>query len=90
MSDDLAPTTRFRVLTGATALLARILLCALTLLGAFWALDVHEIMEWTFFKEQYLGLFFALAMTSIFITVKARVGAADAVIPWFDWILALA
>ncbi len=90
MSDDLAPTTRFRILTGATALLARTLLCALTLLGAFWALDVHEMMQWTFFKEQYLGLFFALAMASIFITVKARVGDADAVIPWFDWILALA
>ncbi|HET9916067.1 MAG TPA: TRAP transporter fused permease subunit [Candidatus Binatia bacterium] len=90
MSDDLAPTTRFRVLTGARALLARFLLCALTLLGAFWALDVHEMLEWTFFKEQYLGLFFALAMTSIFITVKARFADADDGIPWFDWVLALA
>ncbi|HET7005049.1 MAG TPA: TRAP transporter fused permease subunit, partial [Candidatus Binatia bacterium] len=43
-----------------------------------------------FFKEQYLGLFFALAMTSIFVTVKARVGDPDDVIPWFDWILAAA
>lgn len=90
MSDDLAPTTRFRILKGATALLARFLLCALTSLGAFWALDVHEMLEWTFFKEQYLGLFFALAMTSIFITVKARFADADDAIPWFDWILALA
>jgi hypothetical protein len=29
-------------------------------------------------------------MTSIFITVKARVGDPDDAIPWFDWILALA
>ena len=90
MSDDLSPSTRFRSLTGATALLARTLLCALTLLGAFWALDVHELMEWTFFKEQYLGLFFALALTSIFITVKARAADADAVVPWFDWLFAVA
>jgi len=90
MSDDLAPTTRFRSLSGARALLARVLLCALTILGAFWALDIHEWMQWTFFKEQYLGLFFALAMTSIFINVKARSRDADAVIPWFDWLLALA
>jgi TRAP transporter 4TM/12TM fusion protein len=90
MSDDLAPTTRFRNLTGATALLARGLLCALTLLGAFWALDIHETLQWTFFKEQYLGLFFAIAMTSIFINVKARVTDGDTVIPWFDWVLALA
>ena len=71
-------------------MLARLLLCTLTLLGALWALDVHETLEWTFFKEQYLGLFFALAMTSIFVTVKARVGDPDDVIPWFDWILAAA
>jgi TRAP transporter 4TM/12TM fusion protein len=90
MSDDLAPSTRFRSFTGVTAALARTLLCALTLLGAFWALDVHEIMEWTFFKEQYLGLFFALAMTSIYINVKARASDDGAVIPWFDWLLALA
>ena len=77
-------------MTGATAMLARMLLCTLTLLGALWALDVHETLEWTFFKEQYLGLFFALAMTSIFVTVKARVGDPDDVIPWFDWILAAA
>jgi len=89
MSDDLAPTTRFRKLTGASALLARMLLCALTLLGALWALDVHEHLPWTFFKEQYLGLFFALAMTSIFLNVKARAADPDDKIPWFDWLLAL-
>lgn len=89
MSDDLAPTTRFRQLTGAAAMLARALLCALTLLGALWALDVHEHLPWTFFKEQYLGLFFALAMTSIFLNLKARSAAPDDRIPWFDWLLAL-
>ncbi len=90
MSDDLAPTTKFRSLTGAPAKLARLLLCALTLLGALWALEIHDAFSWTFFKEQYLGLFFALVLASIFINVKARAADTDDVIPWHDWFLAIA
>ncbi len=90
MSDDLAPTTKFRSLTGAPAKLARLLLCALTLLGALWALEIHDAFSWTFFKEQYLGLFFALVLASIFINVKARASDTDDVIPWHDWLLAIA
>ncbi len=90
MSDDFALTTKFRSLTGAPAQLARLLLCALTLLGALWALDIHEALSWTFFKQQYLGFFFALALASIFITVKVRSSDPDDLIPWYDWLLALA
>jgi TRAP transporter 4TM/12TM fusion protein len=90
MSDDLAPTTKFRSLTGAPAKLARLLLCALTLSGALWALEIHDAFSWTFFKEQYLGLFFALVLASIFINVKARTADTDDVIPWHDWLLAIA
>ena len=90
MSDDLATTTKFRSLSGAPAKLARLLLCALTLLGALWALEIHDAFSWTFFKEQYLGLFFALVLASIFINVKARSSDADDVIPWHDWLLAIA
>ena len=90
MSDDFAPTTKFRSLAGAPAKLARLLLCALTLLGALWALEIHDALSWTFFKEQYLGLFFALVLASIFINVKARASDTDDVIPWHDWLLAIA
>jgi TRAP transporter 4TM/12TM fusion protein len=90
MSDDFAPPTKFRSLTGAPAKLARLLLCALTLLGALWALDIHEALSWTFFKQQYLGFFFALALASIFITVKVRASHSDDLIPWYDWLLAFA
>jgi TRAP transporter 4TM/12TM fusion protein len=92
MSDDLdlASTTKFRSLTGVPAKLARLLLCALTLLGALWALEIHDALSWTFFKEQYLGLFFALVLASIFVNVKARASDPDDVIPWHDWLLAFA
>lgn len=69
-------------------MLARLFLCSLTLLGALWALEIHDALQWTFFKEQYLGLFFAVALSSIFITVKARPTDPNDRIPWFDWMLA--
>ena len=88
MADDLAPNAKFRTLTGAAAGLARLFLSALTILGALWALEIHDTLEWTFFKEQYLGLFFAIAMAGIFLCVKSRPTETSLVIPWYDWMLA--
>ncbi|MBI4524439.1 MAG: TRAP transporter fused permease subunit [Deltaproteobacteria bacterium] len=86
MSDDFtgAPT-RFRRLGGAPAALLRALLVALALLGSSWALEVHYYFPWTFFKQQYLALFLALALSSVFLAVKARAKEAGDKIPWHDW-----
>ena len=88
MADDLAPNAKFRTLNGAAAALARVFLCTLTILGALWSLEIHDTLEWTFFKEQYLGLFFAIAMAGIFLCVKSRPTESGIRIPWYDWILA--
>ncbi len=90
MADDLAPNAKFRTLTGAAAALARLFLCTLTILGALWSLEIHDTLEWTFFKEQYLGLFFAIAMAGIFLCVKSRPTESSTGIPWYDWLLASA
>ncbi|HEX7227565.1 MAG TPA: TRAP transporter fused permease subunit [Candidatus Binatia bacterium] len=88
MADNLAPNAKFRTLTGASAALARLFLCTLTILGALWSLEIHDTLEWTFFKEQYLGLFFAIAMAGIFLCVKSRPTESSIGIPWYDWMLA--
>ena len=88
MADDLAPNAKFRKLNGAAAALVRLFLCTLTILGALWSLEIHDTLEWTFFKEQYLGLFFAIAMAGIFLCVKSRPTESSIVIPWYDWMLA--
>jgi TRAP transporter 4TM/12TM fusion protein len=88
VADDLAPNAKFRTLNGAAAALARVFLCTLTILGALWSLEIHDTLEWTFFKEQYLGLFFAIAMSGIFLCVKSRSTESGISIPWYDWILA--
>ena len=61
----------------------------MTVLGALWALEVHHYLPWAFFREQYLGLFLALALAAVFLAVKARAGEAGARVPWFDQALAL-
>ncbi|MBI2089743.1 MAG: TRAP transporter fused permease subunit [Deltaproteobacteria bacterium] len=88
MSDDFAPTIKFRSLSGLAKAVVRALVFALTLLGSLWALEVHNSLSWAFFKEQYLGLFLALALGSIFLGVKARASEQYDRVPWYDWLLA--
>ena len=90
MSDELAASPdRFRALTGAPATLLRVLLISLTVLGSLWALEVHNYFEITFFKQQYLALFLALALGSVFLAVKPHSKQTGDSVPWYDWLLAL-
>src|SRR5918992_2139536 len=88
MSDDYIITSKFRTLSGSPGVLLKGLLYALTLLGALWALELHHSLAFAFFKEQYLGLFLALGLGSLFLGVKARSNEASDSVPWYDWLLA--
>lgn len=81
--------SKFRMLTGAARAAERSLLSSLTLIGAAWALEVHHAFPWTFFKEQYLGLFLALALGAVFLSVKPHARAPGHWVPWYDWLLSL-
>ncbi len=90
MSEELAASPgRFRKLTGAPRAILRALLISLTLLGSLWALEVHNYFEFTFFKQQYLALFLALALGSVFVAVKSYPRESGNRVPWYDWLLAL-
>ena len=90
MSDELAASPgRFRVLTGSPASILRALLISLSVLGSIWALEVQNYFEIAFFKQQYLALFLALALGSVFIAVKAYPKQPGDSVPWYDWLLAL-
>jgi len=90
MAEGLAGATKFRALTGPARVLEVFLLCALTLVGAAWAGEIHVLLGLAFFKEQFLGLFLALAFASVFVAVKARRGERGDRVPWHDWLLAAA
>ncbi len=79
---------KFRALDGAERIIGRTLLIVLTLVGAIWATQIHHVLPWAFFNEQFLGLFLGLALASVFVTVRARRGEPGTRVPWYDWILA--
>src|SRR4029434_10909375 len=90
MSDDLAASPgRFRALTGSPASILRVLLISLSVLGSIWAVEVQNYFEIAFFKQQYLALFLALALGSVFIAVTAYTNQPGDSVPWYDWLLAL-
>jgi TRAP-type uncharacterized transport system fused permease subunit len=86
VSDDFNPATKFRSLVGAARIFERTLLFALTLVSAAWAGELHVLFNLTFFKEQFLGLFFAFGMAGVFLRVKARISESDKGVPWYDWL----
>lgn len=88
MSDDISSSNKFRTLGDPANALLKLLLCALTILGSLWALQIHHSLPWAFFNQQYLGLFLALALAAIFLGVKARPGEAGDHVPWYDWFFA--
>jgi TRAP transporter 4TM/12TM fusion protein len=86
MTDDFNPATKFRSLTGWARTIETTLVFALTLVAAAWAGEVHIFLNLTFFKEQFLGLFFALGMAGVFLRVKAQISEPDKRVPWYDWL----
>ena len=86
MSDDFNPATKFRSLIGPAKIVERTFLFALTLISAAWAGEIHILFNLTFFKEQFLGLFFALGMAGVFLRIKGRSSEPGDKVPWYDWI----
>ena len=79
---------RFRTLSGTPRAVEQGLLALLTAAGALWVLEAHTWLPRAIFKEQYLGLFLALALGAAFIATRAGRRAPLDRVPWYDWALA--
>ena len=86
MSDDFNAATKFRSLTGAAHAVERAVVILLTLVAAAWAGELHVFLNLTFFKEQFLGFFFALGMAGVFLRVKSRSDESGSYVPAYDWL----
>jgi TRAP transporter 4TM/12TM fusion protein len=86
MSDDFNAATKFRSLTGPARATERSVVILLTLVSALWAGEVHVFLNITFFKEQFLGFFFALGMAGVFLRVKSRSDETGGHVPVYDWL----
>jgi TRAP transporter 4TM/12TM fusion protein len=90
MSDDFNPATKFRSLTGSAKAVERAVVILLTLISAAWAGELHVFFDFTFFKEQFLGLFFALGIGGVFLRVKSRDAETGDYVPAYDWLCFIA
>ena len=75
---------RYRRLSPGVKVVQTIFLSGLTLLGALWALDFHYLFDLAFYREQFLGVIFAVGMPAIFIGVRQRRSVNSDQVPWYD------
>lgn len=59
-------------------------------IGVLFVVDVHSYFMIALYREQYIGLFLALVLGSIFLAVPARKGHPSNRVPWYDIVLCLA
>jgi TRAP transporter 4TM/12TM fusion protein len=77
---------KFRTLDGPAQAVERVLLVSLTVAGSAWAAQVHHWLPFAFFNEQYLGLFLALGLSPVFLSVRASPRGPQNSVPWYDWL----
>ena len=55
-------------------------------MAAAWAAEIPTRLGLTFFREQFLGFFFALGMAGVFLRVKSHRGESGDRVLWYDWV----
>src|SRR3990172_13224330 len=79
-----AELSRFRSLRGSLGLWEKILLGAIPVVGAFFVWDVPFYLGLALLREQYLGLFLALVLGAVFLSVPPSSRADRHRVPWYD------
>lgn len=57
--------------------------------GILYVLGIHEMIGLTLYSQQYIGMFMALMLSAVFISVPATKKSSRTKVPWYDWILAV-
>ncbi|PLS17043.1 C4-dicarboxylate ABC transporter permease [Bacillus sp. M6-12] len=65
-----------------------ILLALIPVSGLLYILGIHQRLGLSLYAEQYIGLFFGLFLSAIFLSVPINSRASKESVPWYDWILA--
>jgi len=90
MADDETPATKLRELTGVARWILRILRLGIPVAGILFVLDVQSYLSISMYTEQYMGLFLALTLGSIFLSIPAKKGSVRNRVPWYDMVLCAA
>ncbi|MFQ5849786.1 MAG: TRAP transporter permease [Candidatus Binatia bacterium] len=81
--------SKFRTLQGPLKRVETSLLTLMVLSGVLFVLDVHLYLGKVILREQFLGLFLALVLASVFLGVPASGRSPRDRVPWYDLVLAL-
>src|SRR3989338_3601673 len=76
--------SKFRSLRGPVGLWEKSLLSAIPLAGVFFVSDAPFYMGLAILREQYLGLFLALVLGAVFLSVPPSIRADRQRVPWYD------
>ncbi len=87
MEDTAGRVSRVRSLSGASRLFTRILLIAIPVAGLVFIIDIPAYLGKPLIIAQYLGLFLALVLGTVFLLFPATGKAPQDRVPWYDWIL---
>ncbi len=81
---------KLRRLFGFEGAFTRVWFALLPILFAVYILDLPlRIFNWSPYPEQYLAMFLAVGLPSVFLSFKAFPAAASRKIPWYDYIPAV-
>jgi TRAP transporter 4TM/12TM fusion protein len=88
MDSEQKKNGRYRILGPISSKVSSLLLKAIPVFCILYIVDIHTRMGLMFYKEQYLGLFLALFLSSTFINVPPTKGSPRDRLPWYDVLLA--
>lgn len=80
---------QYRKLTGIPGLVTKILLISIPIVGALYIMYVPQRLGMIFWVEQYLALFLALALVTLFLITPATKKSRLDKLPWYDVIACL-
>jgi len=89
VQEDSLEARGFRQLSGPFRWVEGLLLTSLPLVGTLYVVDIHSYLGIALYREQYLGLFLALSLASVFVAVPATKGGRRSGVPWYDALFAI-
>ncbi|MCL5962430.1 MAG: TRAP transporter fused permease subunit [Chloroflexi bacterium] len=80
---------KFRTLHGPMAVLQKVLLCLIPILGIVFIFDLPDYFGTSIPQGQYLSVFLGLILSSVFLVAMPTSKSAPDRVPWYDLILSL-
>ena len=89
MGEEKKKAGKYRNLGPVSGWISKILLSAIPFFCILFIVDVPTMLGYMLYKQQYLGLFLALFLSSAFLNIPVTMKSSRDHLPWYDIILAI-